>query len=437
VHTLLLLVLAALLIMLNALFVAAEFAFVRIRRTRMEILAAEGDRRAESALFGLDHLDAYLSVCQLGITLASLGLGWLGEPAVAALLRPVLEIFSISNPALVSSLSIAIGFAAITLLHVVFGELVPKSITIQKTETALLHLARPMRVFHTVWLPVVAVMNGISNAILRLIGIHRAAEAEETPSPEELHMLILDSSREGHLDESEGRMLGNIFSFYKKTAKDIMVHRIDAVALDIADAPATAIGIARESGHTRFPVYENRRDNIVGFIHVKDLLHHGDDADLRGMARTPLYASETVRLDKLLRLMQGERQQFCLVVDEYGAWQGILTMEDMMEAIVGDIQDEFDNEEPDVVPQADGSFLVSADLSLDDLNRHMEFACERDVDPYKMLAVHVIDCLDRIPKAGDSIELCGLRLTVVTMERNRIRRVKVEVLPEQKKNLEE
>ncbi|MCL2124072.1 MAG: hemolysin family protein, partial [Desulfovibrionaceae bacterium] len=343
-YTLLLALLAVLFIVLNALFVAAEFSFVKVRRTRLEILDSEGNRRARSALFGVEHLDAYLSVCQLGITLASLGLGWIGEPAVASLLRPVLEAFSITNPALVSSLSIAVGFAIITVLHVVFGELVPKSVAIQKAEAAALLLARPMRFFHILWLPVVAVMNGISNAVLRLAGIHEASEAEQAHSPEELRMLIRDSSREGQLNKGEGRMLDNIFSFSHKTAKDVMLHRTDAVALDVESSPETAVGIAKKSGHTRFPVYKNNRDNIIGFIHAKDLLHRGDSLNLRGMVRTPLYANESVHLDKLLRLMQRERQQFCAVVDEYGIWQGILTMEDVVEAIVGDIQDEFDNE---------------------------------------------------------------------------------------------
>lgn len=429
-HNGLLILLALLLVLLNALFVAAEFSFVKVRRTRLEILAAEDDARAKSALFGIEHLDAYLSVCQLGITLGSLGLGWIGEPAVASVLRPVLEMLSITNPALISSLSVAVGFVIITLLHVVFGELVPKSIAIQKAEETVLLLAMPMRFFHLFWLPVVTVMNGISNAFLRMFGIHPASESEQNHSPEELRMLILDSSRGGQLDETEGRMLENIFSFYKKTAKDLMLYRSDVMAMNVAAAPEQAVNLAAESGHTRFPVYEDSRDNIIGFIHSKDLLRCATP-DLRGIVRTPLYIYETVHLDKLLQLMQSERQQFCIVVDEYGIWQGILTMEDMVEAIVGDIQDEFDNEEPDVLPQADGSFLVSADLSLEDLARHMSLVYGRDVDPYKIVAAHILERLGRIPKVGDAVTLCDKRFTVITMDRHRVRRVKVEPLLEE------
>ncbi|MDR0239738.1 MAG: hemolysin family protein [Deltaproteobacteria bacterium] len=429
-YTLLLLALAVLLIVLNALFVAAEFAFVRVRRTRLEILASEGDRRARSALFGLEHLNAYLSVCQLGITLASLGLGWIGEPAVAALIRPVLEMFSITKPALVSSLSIAVGFAIITLLHVVFGELMPKTVSIRRAESAVLLLARPMRLFHILWLPVVTVLNGISNVLLRLAGIRGTAALEHAHSPEELRMLIFDSSREGQLDQGEGRMLDNIFSFSKKTARDVMLHRTDAVALDVENSPETAVDITKRCGHTRFPVYKHNRDNIIGFIHTRDLLLSDTCPNLDGMVRTPLYAQETIHLDKLLQRMQNERQQFCVVVDEYGIWQGILTMEDVVEAIVGDIQDEFDNETPHVVPQSDGSFLVAADLSLDDLSRHMPLHCDRATDLYKILAAHIFEHLGRIPQIGDSVLLCGRRVVVVGMDRHRVRRVRITPMPE-------
>ena len=425
------LLVALCLVILNGLFVAAEFSFVKVRKTRIELLVEEGSRGAKMALFGVANLDAYLSVCQLGITLSSLGLGWLGEPAVAALLRPVLELVGGVNPAVISSLSIAVGFTLITLVHVVFGELVPKSISIQKAEDTVLLLALPMRVFYVLCFPIVTVMNGISNFFLHLAGFSSASEAEQTHSPEELRMLIVDSSRGGQLEESEGRMLGNIFSFYKKMAKDIMVHRMDVSALDVAEGAAGAKQMARESGHTRFPLYEDSRDNIIGFIHAKDLLHLKPGADLRDIMREPLYAYETVHLDRLLELMQSKRQQFCVVVDEYGLWQGVITMEDIMEAIVGDIQDEFDNEEPDFTPQPDGSYLVNADLSLDELGAYMDVAChDRDTNMYKILAAHVIDDLGRIPVIGDAVTLCGMRVSVAAMDRNRIRKVRIEPLRE-------
>ena len=425
-YTGLMLFVALLLVVLNGLFVAAEFSFVKARKTKLELLADQGTHSAKLALWGVKNLDAYLSVCQLGITLSSLGLGWLGEPAVAALLRPVFD-WTGTSPALISSLSVAVGFTLITFLHVVFGELMPKSISIQKAEATVLLLALPMRFFYLVCFPIVTIMNGISNFFLHLCGLGSASEAEQTHSPEELRMLIVDSSKGGMLEESEGRMLGNIFSFYKKMAKDIMVHRMDVSALDITGGVNGAKDLASGSGHTRFPLFEDNRDNIIGFIHAKELLHLESDTDLRTILREPLYAYETVHLDQLLKQMQDKRQQFCVVVDEYGLWQGIITMEDIMEAIVGDIQDEFDNEEPDFTPLSDTAFLVNAELSLDELGQHMEILHpDRDVNMYKILAAHVVDALGRIPVIGDAISLCGLCISVAAMEGNRIRKVRVE-----------
>ena len=431
-YTGLLVLFALFLVLLNGMFVAAEFGFVKARKTQLELLAARGDKRARSALFGVTHLDAYLSVCQLGITLASLGLGWIGEPAVARMLRPLLEALSISNPAVLTSVSVVIGFSIITMLHVVFGELAPKSISIQKAEKTVLLLARPMRAVYLFCYPLVMVMNGISNFFLRMVNIHPASEAEQSHSPEELRMLIMDSSKGGKIDEIEGRMLDNIFSFYQKTAKDIMIHRMDAVLVNVGDSLESVMHVVSESGHTRFPVYDGSTDNIVGFLHAKDLLQLQKGTDLRKLLRDPVYAQETVHLDRLMQDMQAKRQQFCVVVDEYGSWQGILTMEDMIEAIVGDIQDEFDNEDPDVVEQADGSYLVSGDLSLDELLERMPLECNTlDTDMYKILAAHFMDILGEIPKVGDSIDLCDKRFTVETMDRHRIRRVRVEDAPKQ------
>jgi len=428
VYTGVMIVLALLLVLLNGMFVAAEFAFVKARRSKLELLAGEGDGRAKLALSILHNLDAYLSVCQLGITLASLGLGWLGEPAVAHIVRPALHKLGISSPALVSSLAVAVGFSIVSFLHVVFGEQVPKSMSIQKAEATVLLLAWPLRLFYFLTFPVVSVMNGIALNVLRLAGFSTASEAEPPHSAGELRLLIADSRKEGQLEESEGRMLNNIFSFYEKTAEDIMVHRTDTVALDVAGGVEEAKRQARLSGHTRFPVYAGNRDNLIGFMHVKDLLDHPETHSLRQVVRVPLYAYETVHLDKLLHRMQNKRQQFCVVVDEYGVWQGIITMEDIVESIVGDIQDEFDNEEPDFVVQPDGGVLVSGDFSLEDLAERLPLRLphREPEEEYKKIAAYIIEELGRIPTEGDSMVLYGKRFTVIAMERNRIRRVRVE-----------
>jgi len=416
---------ALFLVALNAFFVAAEFSFVKVRKTRLELRAAAGDKRAVSALFGVRHLDEYLSVCQLGITLSSLGLGWVGESAVSSLLSPVFDLLGITNPALITTLSVAIGFTIITMLHVIFGELAPKTVAIRKAESVALLLARPMRLTYIISRPPVMVMNGISLSLLRLAGLGPASD-HEGHSPEELRMLIGDSSKRGQMDKEEGRMLDNIFSFYDKTAKDIMLHRMDVIAFAV-DTPADeAVARAHESGHTRFPVYDANRDDIIGFVHTRDIMHSRKHSDLHSLVREPVYAHETLHLDKLLRQMQKRKQQFCVVLDEYGVWQGILTMEDILESIVGDIQDEFDNEEPDVVREADGSWSISAALSLDELAEHMDLECDPGADMYKIIAAHFMESLERIAQPGDFIELCGSRFTISRMERNRIMRLKVE-----------
>jgi CBS domain containing-hemolysin-like protein len=421
------LILALFLVALNGFFVAAEFAFVKARKTRLNLLAKSGDKRAKSALFGESHLDAYLSVCQLGITLASLGLGWLGEPAMAVLLKPLLDLLYVDNPTLIESICFIVGFSIITLLHVIFGELVPKSISIQKAEAAVLFTARPMRFFYFLCLPMVMVMNGLSNAITTLLGIHPASEAEHAHSADELRMLIMDSSEGGQLDKDEGRMLDNIFSFYQKTAKDVMVHRMDTVALYINEKREKLLETAEKSGHTRFPVYEDNRDDILGFVHIKDVLRAKCPATLRPILRAPVYAHETLRLDALLHRMQSKRQQFCVVIDEYGVWQGIVSMEDIVEAIVGDIQDEFDKEEPDIIACDDGSYNISGDMSLGDLEERINLHCpDKETDENKIIAACLMEELDRIPHAGDSIEIGGKRFTVADMDKNRIRRVRVQ-----------
>ena len=427
-YTGLMLVLAVALVALNGMFVAAEFAFVKVRKTQLELRVADGSRAARAALFGVVHLDAYLSVCQLGITLSSLGLGWLGEPAVVSVLRPLLDMTPLDNPSLISTLSVVIGFTLITMAHVVFGELAPKSISIQKAEAVALFLATPMRIFYVLCFPLVSIMNGISNAVLRLVGMSAATETEASHSPEELRMLILDSSIRGGLDKDEGRMLDNIFSFYQKTAKDVMQHRMDVQLLNVDDSRETALELVRASGYTRYPVYEENKDNLIGFIHVRDLMLRSEARNLRQLVRNPVYAPENLPLEKLMDTMRAARQQFCVVLDEYGAWQGILSMEDLVEAIVGNIQDEFDNEVPDVIAEADGSYSVSGDLSLDDLAEHMALDVTPGEDMYKILAAHFIEALDRIPREKDCIELGGKRFIIIKMDKNRVRRVRVESL---------
>ncbi|MDR3203714.1 MAG: hemolysin family protein, partial [Deltaproteobacteria bacterium] len=344
-NTAVMLLAAMLLVILNALFVAAEFAFVRVRATRLELLAQSGKTHAKAALFGLDNLEDYLSVCQLGITLASLGLGWLGEPAVASVLRPLMAMAGLTNETVVHSLSVAIGFTIITFVHVTFGELAPKNISIRGAEKTVLLLALPMRFFHIIFLPAVKVLNFSAQLILWAL---RASHINESTahSTQELKLLIAESKSDGQLDDDEERLINNIFNLDRRTARDIMVHRTKVTSLSIDSDVETAVALIRDRGFTRLPVYDDNKDNPVGFIHAKDLLFTKSNKQLRLLVRPALDINDHTLIDDILEMMRKKRTRLGLVWDEYGAWQGLLTMEDLLEAIVGPIQDEFDHEEP-------------------------------------------------------------------------------------------
>ncbi len=416
---------AVALVLLNGLFVAAEFAFVKIRITRLEVLAREGNKRARAALFGRENLDAYLSVCQLGITLASLGLGWLGEPAVASLLRPLFELVGLTNPALMHTLSVVIGFSIITFAHVVFGELAPKTISIRAAESAVLILAYPMRFFYFLFLPGVKVLNAAANATIRLVG---AADlhSSEAHSTDELKMLIAEAKAGGQLDADEERFVNNIFNLDRRFARDIMVHRTRVDYLAVTDTVGDAIPLAREGGHTRFPLYENDRDNIVGFFHAKDLLGEPPDRPLGDFSRPALYIYDHLPIDEVLERMRRENQQFGLVWDEYGSWQGLITMEDVLEAIVGALQDEFDNETPKIIPEGDGSFTVDSTVSPDELKAHLPLDLGPDAEEhYRTLAALLVEKFGEVPREGDALELYGALFTILTLDGHTITRISV------------
>jgi len=419
---------AVLLVLLNGLFVAAEFSFVKIRQTRLEVLAREGDKRAKSALFGRINLDAYLSVCQLGITLASLGLGWLGEPAVAALLRPLFEALGLTNQALMNTLSVVIGFSIITFAHVVFGELAPKTISIRAAEKAVLLLAYPMRFFYFLFLPGVKILNAAANLTIHLVG---AADlhSSEAHSTEELKILIAESKAGGQLDEDEERYVNNIFNLDRRYARDIMVHRTRVDSLSTSDTVETAIALVMEKGHTRFPLYEKDKDNIIGFFHAKDLLAQPPDKTLAGFARPALYVYDHLAIDDVLELMKRERQQFGLVWDEYGSWQGLITMEDVIEAIVGSMQDEFDHEEPKITAGSGGAFIVDSTVSPDELKSYLPLELGQDAEEhYRPLAALLMEKFDGLPDEGDTVEMFGAVFTVLKIDGHTIS--KISVLPQ-------
>lgn len=416
---------ALLLVLLNGFFVAAEFAFVKVRPTRIAQLVEEGHRKARGAQECIEHIDAYLSVSQLGITLSSLGLGWLGEPAVASLLTPLLTAWGVGSPALVTSISFVVAFSLITFLHVVFGELAPKSLAIQTAENMALSLAGPMRFFYRIFFPAVAVLNGTANWFIKLLGFDVVNDTEMTHSEEELRMIIAESYRGGKINKTEQELLQNVFSFEERVAEEIMVPRPEVVFLNTHQDLDINLDLARESGHTRFPLIDGSPDRVIGQVNVKDLFYRQERLEnLAEIRREVLYVPEGLPLDRLLTLFQKSRQHLAVVLDEYGGTAGIVSLEDVLEELVGEIQDEYDHEEPLILPEEDGTLLVSGRLFIDDAEELLGLKVDED-EPYNTLAGYMLGLLGKRPRQGDVVSQGPVKLEVIKMDGMRIDQVRV------------
>ncbi|HBI02761.1 MAG TPA: hypothetical protein DDY49_01855, partial [Paenibacillaceae bacterium] len=329
------------LVLLNGFFVAAEFAIVKVRDTRISQLISEGDRRAERAQRVIDQLDSYLSATQLGITLASLGLGWLGEPAVASLLRIIFANVNLSE-ALIHSISLIVAFSIITFLHIVIGELAPKSIAIQKAESTALWVAGPMILFNRIMYPFIWLLNHASNTFLRLIGIEPVNNPISAHTEEEIRILMKQSHKSGLIDQTELTLVDNVFEFAERNAREVMIPRMDMVCMYRESPFEENYQIAMEELHTRYPLASGDKDNIIGFVHIKDMynLYMSDrknelSAIIRPIQRVP----ESIHISDLLKLMQRKKTHMAIVIDEYGGTAGLVSIEDILEEIVGEIQD--------------------------------------------------------------------------------------------------
>jgi CBS domain containing-hemolysin-like protein len=423
------LVLGLLLVLLNGFFVAAEFALVKVRPTQIEPHAARGERRAKVAAHMVHHLDAYLSATQLGITLASLALGWIGEPAFAWVVEPLVRRIPGASPALLHSVSLTVAFLTITILHIVLGELAPKSIAIRKSEATSLWVAVPLYAFYKLTYPAIWLLNHAANGILRLVGIAPVSESELAHTEEELRLLLASHERGGGgLAEQKSELLDNVFELSHRTARQIMVPRADVVYLSTARSLDENLEIARRSGHTRFPLCEGDLDKVVGLVHIKDLFRAAEPfTALRQVAREIIFVPETLTLDRLLKRLRGERIHLAAVLDEYGGVSGIVTLENVIEEIVGPIQDEFDTEKPELVKKGENRYQLSGSMLVVDLEDELgiEFS-ERDEDT---IAGVVLSELGRRPRVGDRVEIGPLVLEILEVERNRIKSLGVEVTP--------
>jgi len=406
---------------LNAFFVAAEFALVRVRESRIVQLEQEGSARAAVVHETLRDLDSYLSVCQVGITVASLGLGWVGEPAVSHLIRPVFEAVGITNDRVVGIISFALGFSAITYAHLVFGEQAPKYFSIQKAERVSLWISRPLNVFRLLFNPVVWVVNASTNFVLRPWGI-RLGEEMEAHSEEELRIMISSSTASGVLEPEERDYLNNVFDFGDRVAREIMVPRPDIEAIP-SDAPLPEmVDIAVYGRYTRYPVYEGDLDHILGAVHVKDLFRaaseNPEDFDIRSIIRPCLVVPENKRIEEILKEFQTRTMQMAIVIDEWGSVEGLITIEDIVEEIVGEIQDEFDEGEPAIEQVSDDLYAVDGRIPITDVNER--FDLDLPHEDFDTIGGYVLGSLGRPPETGDTVEADGATMQVKSVDGQRI-----------------
>jgi len=430
------LIITLLLVLANAFFVAAEFAIVKVRASQIELRAQAGSKSAKMVQRLITHLDEYLSATQLGITLASLGLGWVGEPIVARLIIGVMALLGLtsggpSDEEFAHKLALPVGFVLITILHIVFGELAPKSLAIQRSEATALAIAYPLRVFYIVLRPAIALLNGMANLVLRAVGIEPASESEHYHSGAELRLLLEQGREGGAIEESEHELIENVFEFRDKIVKEVMVPRLNIVALDIAAKPGDLIKFVVEEGYTRMPVYENSIDNIVGVVYSKDLitlLEHDTLIILQDLLRPVYFVPETKPISELLREFQRRQIHMAIVVDEFGGTAGLVTMEDILEELVGEIQDEYDEELSGVEKVGDGVYLVNAALTISDVNEIIEGFQLPEGEDYTTIGGLVNKWFGHLPQADETYERDSVRMTVLKTYNRRVVQVKIEDL---------
>ncbi len=424
------------LVFANAFFVVSEFSIVKIRRTKLEELSHNGDKRARTALKITEHLNTYLSAIQLGITLASLGLGWIGEPAVSRLIEDLTGDFFANNKILLHSISFGLAFSLITLLHVVLGELVPKSLAIIHTESYVLKIAPFLYWFNKVFSPFIWVFDHVSIGILKLCGVNTATENEDAHSEEEIKLIIDASKKDGIIDDTEGEIIQNAITFSEIDAYEIMITRQDINCIYKDSSFEEVMDFVKKTKHTRYPLCDKDKDSIIGMVHIRDILEHCDDKDskdiLNKIVRKILFVPEYKSISEVLHLMMSKRIHVAIVVDEYGGTAGMLSMEDILEELVGEIQDEHDGvqEAPlkkldDCTCEFDGLYLLEDVFDCLKLPQgdHEE----------STIGGYVFGLLGREPQIGDQVEDDYCSYEVLGVDNMRITRVKThnKVLPQE------
>ncbi len=392
----------------NAFFVAAEFAIVKIRSSQLEVAMRDGSQIAKIALNMHQNLDAYLSATQLGITLASLGLGWIGEGVVSEIIIDLMAFLGIDISLEVAhSIALPIAFVTITMLHIIFGELAPKSLAIQKSMQTTLAIALPLRLFYIVFKPAIWALNSLANLFLRMLGFRSASESEGEHSSEELRLLIEQSSKTGIIDIEDHKLLENVFEFSVTPVKQIMVPRGRIYGLEIHSDINEILNQVIDEGFSRMPVYEKTIDNIVGVIYAKDLItiiRHSNLITLHDIIRPAFFVNEDDHIKELLHRMQRNKVHVAIVIDEFGGTAGIVSLEDIIEELVGEIQDEYDDEDPLVDKINEREFKITASVAIDDINDLLPVPLPEG-DEYETLGGLINNTIGRIPDVNEIITL--------------------------------
>lgn len=427
------LLLALFLVLLNGFFVAAEFSIVKVRYSQIQLKAAEGNSMAKQAEHIIKHLDEYLSATQLGITLASLALGWVGESAMHHVIENIFHYLNFAvDQATVTTISLVLSFLIITIMHIVFGELIPKSIAIRKSEPTTMAIAMPLRVFYTIFKPFIWAMNQMSNAFLRLIKIHPASE-HEIHSTEELQLLVKQSADSGEIQEENYEIIKNAFDFTDHSAKQIMVPRQNILSIDIDDPVEEIINQIMESGYSRIPVYEDSIDKIIGIFYTKEIIREYikrkgeiDHDILKGLMREAFFVVGSKKISDLMKVFQQKKQHLAIVIDEFGGTEGIITLEDILEELVGEIQDEEDDEDKIVDQVGDNIFWVQATQPLEEINENLpkQFPLSEEGE-FNTLAGYILHELEDIPAENQEFDMNDYHFKILKMNNKSVELVEL------------
>ncbi len=430
--TALLLLAVIVLVLANAFFVAAEFALVAVRRSRIEELAEHGDRMAQRVRMAQENLDRSISGTQLGITLASLGLGWIGEPALAHLIEGAFAVLPDPLSVIAThAVAVAVAFSVITFLHIVLGELVPKSAALLQPETVSRYVAGPLNLFNLLVAPAINVLNGAAQVIVRAAGGGSLTTVGSVHSPEEIEILLRHSRAEGVVELDEEAMIHGVFELTRTVAREVMTPRLDIVGFPVGTRLEEVLATAAKTGFSRFPVYRDSIDEVAGVVLVKDLLQWvatpdtQDKFSLDRVMRPPFFVPDTKPVDDLLAEFRRQKMHMAIVVDEFGGTDGVVTLEDLVEEIVGDIFDEHDVAEVEIKMLSDGRVRVDGGANLEDLLDQFDVGMVEGKDDYDTVAGYVIGRLGRIPSSGEHVELGNATLKVIETQDQRVTRLEL------------